>query len=99
MSKYSQEIRDICADYIRTKIREISESRYATAWYIGIEFMVWDATQSPSTLLDEREAQLLRAASEACGGWVAWDNHVGDDVFVPISEWNRMCSNNEQGGE
>ena len=72
MNKYSQDIRDICADYIRTKIREISESHYSAGWMSGIEYTVWNATQSPTRLLSEHEAKLLRAASEAIDGWIAW---------------------------
>lgn len=90
MNKHSQDIRDICADYIRTKIREISESHYSAGWMSGIEYTVWNATQSPTRLLSEHEAQLLRAASEAIDGWIAWSDHVGDGVFVPMSEWRRM---------
>ena len=92
MNKYSQDIRDICTDYIRTKIRDISESHYAAGWMSGIEYTVWDATQTPSRLLTEHEAQLLRAASEVIDGWIAWSDHVGDGVFVPMSEWRRLQS-------
>jgi hypothetical protein len=94
-NKYSQDIQDICADYIRTKIREISESHYSAGWMSGIEYTVWNATQSPTRLVNEHEAQLLRAASEVIGGWIAWSDHIGDGVFVPMSEWRRMQTQDE----
>lgn len=96
MSKASNtDIKELCIDYIVTKIREISESQYAASWRIDIEYDVWYRLQGTTNLLDEKDVRLLRAASDTCGGWVAWNKHVNDAVFVPHSEWQKMCDSYE----
>lgn len=93
MNKVSNDIRGVCTEFINMKIREISEEFYSAAWMNGIEYKVWDAViQGGTGLVSEEDARLLKAASEAIGGWLAWSDHVNNSVFIPISEWNRMCN-------
>jgi hypothetical protein len=100
MSKVNNELREICIEFIHGKLREISENCYAAGWMSGIEFTVWDAVQGgTSSIVNEQEAKLLKEASNVIGGWVAWNDHIGDAVFVPHSEWNRMCQQEERNYE
>jgi hypothetical protein len=91
--------RSASEEIIRTKIHEISERTYAASWMHNIEFTVWDALDAPSSLLDDTERDQLKEASEAIDGWMTWDERLGKAVFVPMSEWRRMCQESDMDDE
>jgi len=86
-------IREVLADYIVTKIREISERNYGAAWKSGIEFQIWEAIQGDPTsrILDEDEVKYLKIASDTLNMWATREPNLFEEeiVMIPISEWKR----------
>ena len=87
MNKIAPKIKEVLEDYIITKVSAISERIYDEPWHTGIENIVWDILEIPSSKMTDEEAILLKAASDATNSWVLWD---GKPVIVPISEWRKI---------
>lgn len=84
---------DPWARLLRLRMSEISEDTFAAGWYIGLEYLLWQALEegeeAPLTL-SAREADELRVLRDQAGGWI-W---TGDeDEYVPrlvdFAEWRR----------
>lgn len=72
---------------------EISEECYCAGWMSGLEFSLWAMVQGGDRSYgmsepSESEVAQLRALSERCGGWIRWEEDVGE-VFVPLHEWEQ----------
>lgn len=70
---------------------ELSEEAYCAGWHIGLEYALWDLVNGKADsfgmlALTEREATRLRELSDACGGWIMWDDERCE-TFVPLEEW------------
>ena len=72
---------------------ELSEKAYYAEWMTGLEYALWQL------VLDERgayghltftseDAAILRRLSQACGGWIVFDDEK-EETWVPQSEWER----------
>lgn len=77
---------------------ELSEEAYCAGWMEGLEYALWRLlTEGPGRYgrLDASSEQLehLRALSDACGGWVAFDSELGE-VFVPLEAWRKTYAEN-----
>jgi hypothetical protein len=75
------------------EMHQISEEGYCAGWVRGLEFRLWKIlSEGPCEfggleLTGERLAR-LRALSDACGGWIAWDQSLKDRKFIPLHEWH-----------
>jgi hypothetical protein len=69
----------------------ISEECYCAGWMMGLEYALWDMVLGGSRRYGQSEASEaqvteMRRLSERAGGWVRWQDDVGE-VFVPLDEW------------
>jgi hypothetical protein len=74
----------------------ISEGAYSASWMTGLEFALWSLLVSGETRygrasLKKEEVEGLRRLSEACGGWIIFDDEK-EEVFVPLADWKRMVA-------
>jgi hypothetical protein len=70
---------------------DISEECYCAGWMMGLEYALWDMVLGGSRRYGQSEASEeqvaeMRRLSERAGGWVRWQDDVGE-VFVPLDEW------------
>lgn len=70
----------------------ISEARWYAGWLSGLEFTLWECLQDAGVnFLTIEETHNLRNLSEACGGWIVWDDDHWDVNegyrFVATEEW------------
>jgi len=73
-------------------MRDISEDYYCAGWMGGLEFTLWamvlgGPTEFGMGEVPAHDVETLRRLSEDAGGWVAWDDVLGGEVFVPMVEW------------
>lgn len=72
---------------------ELSEEAYYAGWMVGLEYALWEALLDGRSaygrleLTDDHRAR-LRELSDACGGWIVFDEH-SEETWVPTSEWRR----------
>ena len=84
------------ADYISG----LSEQSYGAGWMEGVEYVLWTAMIEGPRRFGVLEVTIdhvakLRQLSDACGGWVRFDNETGE-TFVPLAEW--LCAYQSKGG-
>lgn len=48
-------------------------------------------------LISDEDIAALRKLSEECGGWILFDD-VEDEVFIPLSEWERVYEKKKSSG-
>ncbi len=76
---------------------ELSEKCWYAGWMQGTETDLWHhVSHGPGEwgmgeTVDASECAQLRELHEACGGWVVWDDGVGER-FVTTSEWCERLS-------
>ena len=73
---------------------EISEDAYCAGWLIDLEYDLWQILidgqgEFGMMGLSEPEIQQLRELSDACGGWIVYDDDRGE-TFVPLAQWLTM---------
>lgn len=71
---------------------EISEDHYCASWLVDLEFILWGMLQGGDrgfgfSDVAEEEIAALRRLSEKCGGWLAWREEAGGEMFVTLDEW------------
>ena len=75
---------------------ELSEEAYYAGWMVELEYTLWEALLDGRSefgrleLTDEQRAR-LRQLSDACGGWIVFDEHA-DETWVPTPEWRQRFS-------
>jgi hypothetical protein len=85
------------------RMSEWSEECYCAGWLSLCEYEIWDAigrgvdwdwgqSTVPAAALAE-----MKALSDACGGWVIWDDANHGETFVPLSEWLPMAAGATRG--
>ena len=91
---------EVAARALQVVMEEISERCWCAGWMDNIEESLWEMVCDPE---DKRplgmcarrtiDVELLATLSDACGGWIAWDEGGGmvdgRPRFVPIAEWQR----------
>jgi hypothetical protein len=70
---------------------ELSERAYYAGWMEGLEYALWRAVtvgpfQYGHLTLTAEHTQRLKALSEACGGWIKFDEDT-EESFVPTARW------------
>ena len=73
---------------------EISEDAYCAGWLIDLEYELWQILIDGQGVygrmgLGEPEIQQLRELSDACGGWIVYDDDL-EETFVPLAQWLTM---------
>jgi len=76
------------------RMSEISEDAYCAGWLIDLEYELWqiliDGQGAFGMMgLSEPEIQQLRELSDACGGWIVYDDDLAE-TFVPLTQWLTM---------
>jgi len=79
---------------------DLSEEGYSAGWEQNLEYDLWDAVvNGPRKYghLDITEQQIskLRELAAACGGWIIFDD-VHEETFVPIEEWIKLYTVNQE---
>ncbi|MBV9493279.1 MAG: hypothetical protein JOZ54_03450 [Acidobacteria bacterium] len=78
------------------RMSEISEETYCAGWMMDLELDLWslvlagEGTYGGYSLTREEVAE-LRALSDACGGWIVFDDTTWE-TWVPLDEWQRRFS-------
>ena len=75
-------LKDLTPDQTRLAqlMSELSEKAYYAGWMSGLEYAL-------STFSSQDVRNLLRL-SEACGGWIVFDDET-EETWVPLAEWKR----------
>lgn len=79
------------ADYMS----EISEEGYDARWMHGIEYALWYAVSEQQTIkygnaqVSFDDILQLKALSQACGGWLMYDNEK-ELVVLDVEEWKNI---------
>lgn len=83
MSKVSID-QEVAAKALLQAIEVISEDEWCAGWMADIEFMLWRDIEE-----GRNDRHQLKALSEACGGWWAWQDRGKEskETFVPLEEW------------
>ena len=69
----------------------LSEKAWSAGWMRGLEFDLWRALVSGAfkygqMQISEAQCRQLRALSEACGGWIRFDE-AREETFDSIEDW------------
>lgn len=74
---------------------ELSEEVYLADWLNRMEYVLWTEVLNyrqhcPDSIVCDRAKSCpfwkLITLSDACGGWIVWDDHEGP-VWMPMAEW------------
>jgi hypothetical protein len=70
---------------------ELSERAYSAGWMEGLEHVLWRAVivgpcRYGHLTLTAEHTQRLKTLSEACGGWIKFDQGA-EESFVPTARW------------
>jgi len=81
---------------------ELSEAGYAAGWMMGLEFELWRAvTEGPRRYgyLDITQEHIgkLRALSDACGGWIVFDDQT-EETFIGLDAWQSLYQSYKHEG-
>ena len=74
----------------------LSEEAYAAGWMQHLEYALWHAVLTGPMRygrldLTEHEIQTLRQKSDACGGWIHFDEDTGEQ-WLPLADWETLYS-------
>jgi hypothetical protein len=80
---------------------ELSERAYSAGWMEGLEYALWRAaTAGPFRYgyldLAPEHTERLKALSDACGGWIRFDEHL-EEVFIPVAQWAELYCEQQNG--
>jgi hypothetical protein len=75
---------------------DLSEEAYCAGWESGLEYALWDAAYGlrgdyGRLRLNEDHRARLRRLSEACHGWIVFDDET-EETWIPTAEWQRRLS-------
>jgi len=70
---------------------ELSEQAFSAGWMEGLEQALWRAVTSGPyrygyLTLTTAHVEKLKALSNACDGWIAFDDNL-EECFVPLGQW------------
>ena len=79
---------------------ELSEEAYYAGWMVGLEWALWDALKDGHSEwgrldLTGQQRTRLRQLSDACGGWIVYDQLAGE-TWVPMAEWQQRFTTWQQ---
>ena len=74
----------------------LSEEAYCAGWMKGLEYALWEALldmrrEYGRLVLTQDHKTQLRCLSEACGGWIVFDDDT-EETWVPTPDWERRFS-------
>lgn len=75
---------------------ELSEKAYYADWMEGLEYALWQVALGQRgdyghlTFTSEDRVK-LRRLSEACAGWIVFDDEK-EETWLPLSEWETRFS-------
>jgi hypothetical protein len=91
------------AESLRNSMRHLSESYWCAGWLAGLEFMLWESVeqhhQGRTPKLSKKPAfgkinasdgRCLSKLSSRAGGWWVWDDSIGTELFVTLTEWKKI---------
>ncbi|TAJ14702.1 MAG: hypothetical protein EPO68_12645 [Planctomycetota bacterium] len=82
---------------------ELSEAAYCAGWMLGLEYALWDAAHGGLVeygrlRMSPQSTARLRALSDACGGWIVFDETT-EETWLPLREWEaRYAERAAHGG-
>jgi hypothetical protein len=70
---------------------DLSEQAWRAGWMSGLEFALWDVllgnrNKFGCLTFELAHIERLRALSQACAGWITYDDGKGE-LWVPVEEW------------
>jgi hypothetical protein len=70
---------------------ELSEKAFFAGWMDKLEYELWDAVLSGPRRygqleISEQDITRLKELSEACGGWIIFDDDA-EETWVPRADW------------
>ena len=73
---------------------DLSEEAWCAGWMEGLEFELWRAVvEEPFSYgrleLNATHVEHLRQLSEACGGWIVFDDGQ-EETFVSMDRWKSI---------
>ena len=81
---------------------DLSEQAYSAGWMTGLEYALWAAligqadTHRLRLELSTDERASLRALSDACGGWIVFDETT-EETWIPLAEWEQRFAERRRG--
>jgi hypothetical protein len=75
---------------------DVSEEAYCAVWMEGLEYALWEVVTGQRVeygrlVLTEEHRMQLRRLSEACGGWVIFDDET-EETWLSMAAWKRRFS-------
>jgi hypothetical protein len=82
---------------LRDYMSELSEQAWHAGWMTDLEYALWSAINAGPRRYGQLELsthhlERLRVLSNACGGWVRFDDMAGEEVFVPLGTWKDLVA-------
>jgi len=65
-------------------ISAVSEAAYCATWHTGVEVLAFDGADPFD---QDMTPALVLAHARLAGGWVAWDDDLGEVVLLDAVEW------------
>jgi hypothetical protein len=81
------------ANKLSEYMSELSEQAYCAGWMQGLEYALWNAVLKGRVKygrlqITRAHTQKLKELSEQCGGWIVWDDDLGE-AFMPLDQWQK----------
>ena len=88
------------AKQLMSYMSALSEEAYCAEWMWGLEYALWKAVldgQLKYGRLEITPEQItkLHALSKACGGWIVFDDVIGE-TFIPQEQWEGMYESRDK---
>jgi len=91
-------LKDLTADQreLADFMSDLSEQAYCAGWMDGLEYALWETLIGPRreygrlNLCDTQRVR-LRELSDACGGWIVFDDD-NEETWLPRAEWKERFS-------
>jgi hypothetical protein len=76
-------IQRVCADYIESNIRMVSEEHYAQSWMVEVDYWLYAETINQKSIhLEDYILENMKVCMDTIGGWIVWDNENHEPVFM-----------------
>jgi hypothetical protein len=76
-------IQCVCADYIETVIRTVSEEHYAASFMLEIDYWLYAETVNQKSIhLEDYILQNLETCRNTINGWIIWDLELHNPQFM-----------------
>ena len=76
-------IQRVCADYIESNIRMVSEEHYAQPWMVEVDYWLYAETINQKSIhLEEYILENMKVCMDTIGGWIVWDNVNHEPMFM-----------------